>query len=193
MRQASDERDQLEELVQQIIERLTEQGYVSDGRPAGAAATRRPGRRRTEARSTRSKSPTRRSIFSAIARCAICSGSMGRSSAGRHDTRELATGIEAGGPPRPYEFGDTMNLDASATVLSAVQRRRDADAAEARRLASRRTQAGSTSTYEDLMITQGDYQSSCATVCCSTAATAWCSTARIGSRRPSAWRWRCRT
>ena len=49
-------------------------------------------------------------------------GSMGRSSVGRHDTRELATGIEAGGPPRPYEFGDTMNLDASATILNAVTR-----------------------------------------------------------------------
>ena len=50
-------------------------------------------------------------------------GSMGRSSVGRHDTRELATGIEAGGPPRQYEFGDTMNLDASATVLNAVKKR----------------------------------------------------------------------
>ena len=48
-------------------------------------------------------------------------GAAGRSSAGRHDTRELATGIEAGGPPRTYEFGDTMNLDASATVLNAVK------------------------------------------------------------------------
>ena len=47
---------------------------------------------------------------------------MGRSSVGRHDTRELATGVEAGGPPRPIEFGDTLNLDASATVLNAVTR-----------------------------------------------------------------------
>ena len=49
-------------------------------------------------------------------------GSMGRSASGRHDTRDLDTGIEAGGPPREYEFGDTMNLDASATVLNAVRR-----------------------------------------------------------------------
>jgi Ca-activated chloride channel family protein len=83
-------------------------------------------------------------------------GSMGRSSAGRHDTRELATGVEAGGPPRPYQFGDTLNLDAAATVRNAIARglRRGAD-------------AGSPMPdidYEDLMITQGDYQSSCATV-----------------------------
>ena len=43
-------------------------------------------------------------------------GSMGRSSAGRHDTRHQAPGIEAGSAPRPYEFGDTLTLDASATI-----------------------------------------------------------------------------
>ena len=73
-------------------------------------------------------------------------GAMGRSAAGRHDTRDLATGVDAGGPPRPYEFGDTMNLDAAATVLNAVKR-------------------GTLQIeHQDLMITQGEYQSSCATV-----------------------------
>ena len=49
-------------------------------------------------------------------------GSIGKSSLGRHDTREMATGIEASGAPKPYEFGDTMNLDASGTILNAVRR-----------------------------------------------------------------------
>jgi Ca-activated chloride channel family protein len=49
-------------------------------------------------------------------------GSLGKSSFGRHDTRDLATGIESSGPSRPYEFGDTMNLDVSGTLLSAVAR-----------------------------------------------------------------------
>ena len=49
-------------------------------------------------------------------------GSRGRSSVGRHETRELATGVEAGGASKPYEFGDTLNLDASGTILNAVQR-----------------------------------------------------------------------
>ena len=48
-------------------------------------------------------------------------GSIGKSSLGRHDTREMATGIEASGAPKPYEFGDTMNIDASRTILNAVQ------------------------------------------------------------------------
>ena len=39
-------------------------------------------------------------------------GSLGKSSYGRHDTREQATGIETTGAPKPYEFGDTLNLDA---------------------------------------------------------------------------------
>ena len=86
---------------------------------------------------------------------------MGRSSAGRHDTRELATGIEAGGPPRQYEFGDTMNLDAAATVLERGQDRRPG-VDPARR--ERRSTPGLDIDYEDLMVTQGDYQSSCATV-----------------------------
>ena len=51
-------------------------------------------------------------------------GSLGKSSLGRHDTREMATGIEASGAPKRYEFGDTMNLDASATILNAVLRTR---------------------------------------------------------------------
>ncbi len=51
-------------------------------------------------------------------------GSLGKSSLGRHDTREMATGIEASGAPKRYEFGDTMNLDASGTILNAVLRTR---------------------------------------------------------------------
>jgi Ca-activated chloride channel family protein len=74
-------------------------------------------------------------------------GSLGRSSVGRHDTRHLATGIEAGGPPRRYEFGDAMNLDPAATLLRALAR-------DPKRLSL---------DYDDLMVTQGDYQSSCAT------------------------------
>ena len=76
----------------------------------------------------------------------------------------MATGIEASGAPKPYEFGDTMNLDAGGTMLNAVQREarergRAASAGAARGLAS-----GIDVDYEDLMVAQGEYQSSCATV-----------------------------
>jgi Ca-activated chloride channel family protein len=84
-------------------------------------------------------------------------GSIGRSSIGRHDTREMATGIEASGAPKPYEFGDTMNLDASGTILNAVLR-------TGRKAGPVPFSGGIAVDYEDLMVVQGEYQSSCATV-----------------------------
>src|SRR5258708_2507621 len=52
-------------------------------------------------------------------------GSLGKSSFGRHDTRDLATGIEASGSSKAYEFGDTLNLDVSETLFSAIRREGD--------------------------------------------------------------------
>jgi Ca-activated chloride channel family protein len=77
-------------------------------------------------------------------------GSLGRSSFGRHDTRDTATGVETSGASKLYEFGDTMNLDINATLSSAIQRE------------------GLTLPlaieYRDLYVHQCEYQSSCATV-----------------------------
>ena len=150
-------RDDLEALIQRIIERLTEQGFVTvtgapDAQARGAAGARGPdGPARFEV--------TDKAIdFLGYRALRDLLGSLGRSSAGRHDTRDLATGIEAGGPARPYEFGDTMNLDASATLLNAIARTsKGSDPAHAK-------QGQTPIDYDDLMVTQGDYQSSCATV-----------------------------
>src|SRR3970282_2292471 len=49
-------------------------------------------------------------------------GALGKSYFGRHDTREVSTGIEAALPPKPYEFGDSLNLDVTATLLNAIER-----------------------------------------------------------------------
>src|SRR5690349_14534142 len=84
-------------------------------------------------------------------------GSIGRSNAGRHDTRHLSTGVEAIAAPKPYEFGDTMNIDPSSTILNAVQR---LHASGARVGGGSGLDIG----YQDLMVAQSDYQSSCATV-----------------------------
>jgi Ca-activated chloride channel family protein len=77
-------------------------------------------------------------------------GALGKSNFGAHDTRYLSTGVESSGPPKPYEFGDTLNLDAAATLFSAI----------------RREGAGSPLNleYQDLHVHQSEYQSSCATV-----------------------------
>jgi len=77
-------------------------------------------------------------------------GSLGKSSFGRHDTRDLATGIESSGPSKEYEFGDTLNLDISGTLLSA--------------LAREGLKVPLNVDYKDLLVHQTEYQSSCATV-----------------------------
>jgi Ca-activated chloride channel family protein len=77
-------------------------------------------------------------------------GSIGRSSIGRHDTSHLATGVEASLGSRRYEFGDTLNLDVNATLLSAISREG--------------LVVPLALDYEDLMVHQSEYQSRCATV-----------------------------
>jgi len=77
-------------------------------------------------------------------------GSLGKSSFGRHDTRDLATGIEASGSSKRYEFGDTLNLDISETLFSAIRREGAKVPLDMQ--------------YEDLYVHQCEYQSSCATV-----------------------------
>jgi Ca-activated chloride channel family protein len=153
----SERRDQIEELVQRIIERLTEQGYVSVTGKPDSRQPNGPNAQGAGQGQTRFEVTDKAIDFLGYRALRDLLGSMGRSSVGRHDTRELATGIEAGGPPRAYEFGDTMNLDASATVLNAVTRAR-------RSGSDAGSPAGVDVDYQDLMITQGDYQSSCATV-----------------------------
>ncbi len=77
-------------------------------------------------------------------------GSLGKASFGRHDTRDLATGIESSGPSKPYEFGDTLNLDVGGTLLNALAREGLKVPLEV--------------DYQDLLVHQSEYQSSCATV-----------------------------
>src|SRR5256885_4706357 len=49
-------------------------------------------------------------------------GSIGKSSFGAHETEHLATGVEAEAVSKPYEYGDTPNLDVNATHTNAQQR-----------------------------------------------------------------------
>ena len=143
----------LRELIDRLLERLSEEGYISiddppkerkelpDGGPGQVGG--REGRVKFEL--------TDKALdFLGFKTLKDLLGSLGKSSFGRHDTREQATGIESHGATRPYEFGDTLNLDANATLLSAIRRNGlsmplDLD-------------------YGDLQVRQCEYQSSCATV-----------------------------
>ena len=73
-----------------------------------------------------------------------------QSSFGSHETPHLATGVEADAASKPYEFGDTLNLDVPATLKNAIEREGIGVPLEL--------------DYKDLMVHQAEYRSSCATV-----------------------------
>ncbi len=148
----------LDELIQQIIDKLQSQGYVTP-RPAATASGRAP----ASGGPGQPDPPVNFEItdksldFLGYRALRDLLGSIGKSSLGRHDTREMATGVEASGAPKPYEFGDTLNLDPSGTILNAVMRTTAHPGPAA-------AGGGIDVDYEDLMVAQGEYQSSCATV-----------------------------
>ncbi|MEZ5292621.1 MAG: VWA domain-containing protein [Vicinamibacterales bacterium] len=158
--QAETAKQQLDELVQQLMDRLQEAGYITPSPELQAERERRAqpggggeGGEGEQARATFEVTDKALDFLGYRALRDLL-GSLGHASAGRHDTRDMATGVDASGAPKPYEFGDTLNLDASATMLNAVTR------------AYRSGDAGAKVAigYEDLMVAQGEYQSSCATV-----------------------------
>ena len=145
--QADDAEQRIDDLVKKIVQKLQQQGYIS---PAPDLSGEQ--QRRGQGTGQGNDAPARFEItdksldFLGYRALRDLLGSIGKSSIGRHDTREMATGIEASGAPKPYAFGDTMNIDPASTILNAVKR-------------------GTLQVdYEDLMVVQGEYQSSCATV-----------------------------
>jgi Ca-activated chloride channel family protein len=173
-RDADDAEARLDELIDRIIEKLQQQGYLS-GAPdleREREARERPGPGTGGTEATFKFEITDKSLdFLGYRALRDLLGSIGRSSLGRHDTREMSTGVEASGAPKPYEFGDTMNLDASGTILNAVLRAgRGRTSVEGRPTivpgagSAPESAAGIAVDYEDLMVVQGEYQSSCATV-----------------------------
>jgi Ca-activated chloride channel family protein len=150
-------RSKLEELIQEIIERMGEQGYISMPPDLDAEREYRQGKGGGAGRDqgeVHFEVTDKTLDFLGYRALRDLLGSLGKSSYGRHDTREQATGVETTGAPKPYEFGDTLNLDAAGTLLNAAAR-------QAREQQTSRTLHV---THQDLMVVQGEYQSSCATV-----------------------------
>src|ERR1700682_2364490 len=152
------EGSQLQETLNQLIERLVEEGYLTlHEEPQNSQQQRDMRRGNGEGQI---EEPLPRNIKFEVTEKGLdflgyktlrgLLGSLGKSSMGRHDTPHLATGVEAESASKPYEFGDTINLDVNTTLLSAIQRE------------------GLTVPlnleYRDLHVHQCDYQSSCATV-----------------------------
>ncbi|MSO52695.1 MAG: hypothetical protein CK533_12645 [Acidobacterium sp.] len=156
-------RDQLEQLIQQIIERMKESGYITAPPNLDPEKARRAqsGGGEGEPGEVKFEVTDKALDFLGYRALRDLLGSSGHSSTGRHDTRDLSTGIETSGAPKPYEFGDVMNIDATATILNAVKRASEAGVATNLPV---RPDSGIDIDYSDLMVAQGEYQSSCATV-----------------------------
>src|SRR5438270_5375637 len=151
------EGSQLQEMLNQLIERLVEEGYLTLHEQPQTEQRREMMGGNGEGRI---EEPMPRNIKFEVTEKGLdflgyktlrnLLGSLGKSSVGRHDTLHLATGVEAESASKPYEFGDTINLDVNTTLLSAIQREG--------------LHVPLNLEYQDLHVHQCDYQSSCATV-----------------------------
>src|SRR5258708_1849652 len=134
--------EELDQLLNRLVQKLEQEGYINT-EPRGGGKGQ--GDRRVDVKITD------KSIdFLGFKTLKDLLGSLGHSSFGAHDTRDLATGVETSGAAKQYEFGDTFNLDVCQTLFSAMQR-------EGVKLPLDLE-------YEDLHVHQAEYQSSCATV-----------------------------
>jgi Ca-activated chloride channel homolog len=142
---------ELDELVEKLIQRMQQEDYISVDEPPDPSHPAGAGGQVGENQQQAKFEITDKSLdFLGFKSLRNLLGSLGKSSFGRHDTRDLATGIEASGASRTYEFGDTLNLDITATLSSAIQREGLSIPLNIE--------------YSDLQVHQCEYQSSCATV-----------------------------
>jgi Ca-activated chloride channel family protein len=140
---------QRENLVERLIDKLEEAGFLNtDGQPPDSPSA--PGSQGGPDSQMHFEVTDKAIDFLGFKTLKDLLGSLGKSSFGAHDTRDMATGIDSSGGAKAYEFGDTLNLDISATLFSAMQR-------EGLKLPLNLE-------YSDLQVHQSEYQSSCATV-----------------------------
>ena len=146
----------LAKLLDELVQRLIAEGYLNietpPQMPEGHQAVTGPGGLAQAAARDVQFNLTEKGIdFLGYKTLRSILGSLGKSSFGSHDTPYLATGIEADGWSKRYEFGDVLNLDVNETLKRALAR------------------TGSLEVpidldYDDLMVRQAEYRSSCATV-----------------------------
>ena len=146
------DQESLDQFLQKVVERMVREGYLrtSEQQPFNDPTEGGGGGHGPQGPPIKFELTEKGNDFLGFKTLKDLLGSLGKSSFGRHDTRDLSTGIEASGPSKPWEFGDTMNLDVAGTLVNALSREGlkvplDVD-------------------YKDLLVHQTEYQSSCATV-----------------------------
>jgi len=140
--------EQVEELVDKIIQRMKDDNFLNAEDPAqtGEAGS-------GEASDSRFEVTDKGMDFLGYKALRDLLGPLGKSSLGRHDTRHEAAGVETNGSSKPYAFGDSLNLDITATLNNVYSREGTLGIDGMLPLE-----------YSDLTVQQADYQSSCATV-----------------------------
>ena len=141
--------EQMDKLLEKLVQKMVDEGQITIEEPGDPHASA-PGVGSGKDTKVRFEVTDKSLDFLGFKTLKDLLGSLGKSSFGRHDTRDLATGIETSGSSKRYEFGDMLNLDVSETLFSAIRREGakvplDMD-------------------YSDLHVHQCEYQSSCATV-----------------------------
>jgi Ca-activated chloride channel family protein len=149
---------QIAELLDDLIQRMVDEGYLTleDGTPTmpgGVQDVTGMGEideAKEAAQQVNFNLTQKGTDFLGYGALKSLLSALGSSSVGSHETPHLATGVEADATSKPYEFGDTLNLDVPATLKNAIEREGlgvplDID-------------------YKDLMVHQTEYRSSCATV-----------------------------
>jgi Ca-activated chloride channel family protein len=144
---------QVEELIDQIVEKMQEQNFINAEQPEDGQSQQGDGNGEARFEVT-----DKGMDFLGYKALRELLGPLGKSNLGRHDTRHEAAGVETNGSSKLYEFGDTLNLDITATLSSVFAREGIASAVEGEEHTPMKIE------YSDLHVHQSDYQSSCATV-----------------------------
>jgi uncharacterized protein with von Willebrand factor type A (vWA) domain len=144
---------QVEKLIDKIIEKMQEQNFINAEQPEEGQGQQGDGNGEARFEVT-----DKGMDFLGYKALRELLGPLGKSNLGRHDTRHEAAGVEINGSSKLYEFGDTLNLDITATLSSVFAREGIASAVEGEEHTPMNIE------YSDLHVHQSDYQSSCATV-----------------------------
>jgi Ca-activated chloride channel family protein len=152
-------RQQIADMLDDLIQKLIEEGYISvdeGGMPNLPGATYDVtgegsiDEAKAAAQSVNFNLTEKGMDFLGYRSLRNLMSAIGSADLGAHETQQLATGVEADAASRPYEFGDSMNLDIPATLKSAIEREGLGLPLEL--------------DYSDLRVHQTERRSSCATV-----------------------------
>ena len=149
---------QIADLLDDLIQRMVEEGYLTleEGAPTMPGAVQdvtgmgEIDEAKDAAQKVNFNLTQKGTDFLAYEALRSLLSAIGSSSFGSHDTPHLSTGVESDATSKPYEFGDTLNLDVPATLKNAIEREG--------------LGVPLNIDYGDLMVHQTEYRSSCATV-----------------------------